>query len=77
MIYQKNVMGFGNGNMGAVNGARPDGSMDLTSPQSEEFWVGITYGLAANMIQEVWLFNLKNIWVKISVVEIFGLSPFS
>ena len=39
--------------MGAINGTRPDGSMDLTSPQSEEFWTGVTYALGATMIQEV------------------------
>ena len=46
-------MGFENGNMGAINGTRPDGKMDMSSVQSEEFWVGVTYALAANMIQEV------------------------
>jgi uncharacterized protein (DUF608 family) len=44
---------FEDGNMGAINGTRPDGSKDISSCQSEEFWVGVTYGLAANMIQEV------------------------
>ncbi|CAL1530739.1 unnamed protein product [Lymnaea stagnalis] len=51
-IFKNNVMGFQNGYMGAINGTRPDGKMDLSSPQSEEFWVGITYALAATMIQE-------------------------
>lgn len=46
-------MMFEGGNMGAINGTRPDGSKDISSCQSEEFWVGVTYGLAANMIQEV------------------------
>jgi len=46
-------MGFENGNMGAINGTRPNGKKDLSSIQSEEFWVGVTYALAANMIQEV------------------------
>lgn len=50
-IYNNNVMKYGNGNMGAINGTKPDGSKDLSSPQSEEFWTGVTYALAANMIQ--------------------------
>ncbi|KAK3608169.1 hypothetical protein CHS0354_034127 [Potamilus streckersoni] len=49
-IFQVNVKGFGNGNMGAINGARPDGKKDISSCQSEEFWVGVTYGLASQMI---------------------------
>ncbi|KAJ8304380.1 hypothetical protein KUTeg_017963 [Tegillarca granosa] len=51
-IYKNNVMGFGNGNMGAINGTRPNGDKDISSVQSEEFWVGVSYGLAATMIQE-------------------------
>jgi len=39
--------------MGAINGMRPDGSKDVTSPQSDEFWTGVTYAVAAEMIQEV------------------------
>ena len=39
--------------MGAVNGARPDGSIDITSIQSEEFWTGVTYSVAAVMIHQV------------------------
>ncbi|PVD19748.1 hypothetical protein C0Q70_20239 [Pomacea canaliculata] len=50
-IYENNVLKFGNGNMGAINGTTPAGIKDLSSPQSEEFWTGITYALAANMIQ--------------------------
>lgn len=51
-IFDNNVMKFANGNMGAINGTRPDGKKDISSCQSEEFWVGVTYGLAAQMIQE-------------------------
>lgn len=51
-IFKNNVMGFENGNMGAINGTRPDGKKDISSCQAEEFWVGVTYALAANMIQE-------------------------
>ena len=36
--------------MGAVNGTRPDGTVDASSEQSAEVWVGTTYALAAFMI---------------------------
>lgn len=39
--------------MGAVNGMQPHGVPDRTSVQSDEVWVGVVYGLAATMIQEV------------------------
>ena len=52
-VYDFNVMQFHQGTMGAVNGMRPNGKKDLTSMQSEEVWTGITYALAASMIQEV------------------------
>ncbi|XP_041367827.1 non-lysosomal glucosylceramidase-like [Gigantopelta aegis] len=51
-VFENNVMMFSNGNMGAINGTRPDGKKDISSCQSEEFWVGITYSVAASMIQE-------------------------
>ena len=49
-IYARNVAGFADGRMGAVNGTRPDGSVDESSEQSAEVWVGTTYALAAFMI---------------------------
>jgi non-lysosomal glucosylceramidase len=49
-VYQSNVLGFGSGDMGAVNGIRPDGSIDESSEQSAESWTGTTYALAAFMI---------------------------
>jgi non-lysosomal glucosylceramidase len=49
-IHAHNVRGFGGGRMGAVNGMRPDGSVDTSSEQSAEVWVGTTYALAAFMI---------------------------
>ncbi|XP_064607909.1 non-lysosomal glucosylceramidase-like [Liolophura sinensis] len=52
VIYETNVMSFANGKMGAINGMRPNGKKDLSSVQSDEFWVGTTYALAATMIQE-------------------------
>ncbi|XP_014087566.1 non-lysosomal glucosylceramidase isoform X1 [Bactrocera oleae] len=57
-VYQHNVMGFNGGNMGAVNGfivnADPEkpGHVDYTTLQSEEVWPGVTFALAATMIQE-------------------------
>jgi len=58
-IHRRNVCGFQGGRMGAVNGTRPDGSVDRSSEQSAEVWVGTTYALAAFMIgrglaQEGW-----------------------
>jgi non-lysosomal glucosylceramidase len=49
-VYELNVLGFGGGDMGAVNGMNPDGSIDESSEQSAESWVGTTYALAAFMI---------------------------
>lgn len=52
--------------MGAVNGfvlnSNPDkpGHPDSTTIQSEEVWTGVTYGLAATMIQEVKFYFLWN-----------------
>lgn len=51
-IFKHNVLPFAGGTMGAINGMRPNGSKDITSPQSDEFWTGVTYAVAAEMIQE-------------------------
>ncbi|XP_068244667.1 non-lysosomal glucosylceramidase [Palaemon carinicauda] len=51
-LYEFNVLRFNNGEMGAVNGMNPDGSIDRYTMQSEEMWVGVTYALAATMIFE-------------------------
>jgi non-lysosomal glucosylceramidase len=51
-IYENNVQSFCNGRMGAVNGFI-DGAADKFTIQSEEVWTGVTYALAASMIQEV------------------------
>lgn len=51
-IFEYNVLRFHNGRMGAVNGMRPDGKVDTSSVQAEEVWTGITYAVAASMIQE-------------------------
>ena len=52
-IFEFNVMKYGKGRMGSVNGMRPNGTVDITSMQSEEMWVGTTCGLASLMIHEV------------------------
>jgi non-lysosomal glucosylceramidase len=49
-IYARNVLGFAGGVMGAVNGTRPDGTVDLSSEQSQEVWTGTVYSLAAFML---------------------------
>jgi non-lysosomal glucosylceramidase len=58
-IHRLNVCAFAGGTMGAVNGMRPDGTIDTSSEQSKEVWVGTTYALAAFMLgrgltQEGW-----------------------
>lgn len=52
IVYDNNVASFCNGTRGAVNGFKLKGVVDDTTLQSEEVWTGVTYGLAACMIQE-------------------------
>jgi non-lysosomal glucosylceramidase len=49
-VYGLNVEAFGDGRLGAVNGMRPDGTIDRSSEQSQEVWTGTSYALAAFMI---------------------------
>lgn len=51
-IYEKNVCGFRSGEMGAVNGMNPDGTIDMYTIQSEETWTGVSYSLGATLISE-------------------------
>ncbi|GAB2278187.1 hypothetical protein Dimus_012880 [Dionaea muscipula] len=51
-IFEFNVLKIKDGRRGAVNGMLPDGTLDLSSMQSREIWTGVTYALAATMIQE-------------------------
>jgi non-lysosomal glucosylceramidase len=46
-------MKYGDGKLGAVNGMRPDGSVDLSNFESEEVWIGVTNSLASLMVYEV------------------------
>ena len=50
VVFERNVLGFGDGGMGAVNGMRPDGTVDASSEQSQEVWTGTTFALAAFMV---------------------------
>ena len=59
-------MGFHNGNIGAANGfivnsSDPEkpGHVDSSIIQSEEVWTGVTFALAATMIQEVSNLQIK------------------
>lgn len=51
-VYNYNVLKVKDGKRGAVNGMLPDGGVDLSSMQSREIWSGVTYAVAATMIQE-------------------------
>jgi non-lysosomal glucosylceramidase len=51
-IYDFNVRKFANGEMGAVNGIAPDGSIVQTNEQVQEVWTGTTFGLAGLMLSE-------------------------
>jgi non-lysosomal glucosylceramidase len=51
-IYNFNVMKFANGEMGAVNGMAPDGSIITSNEQVQEVWTGTTFGVAALMLSD-------------------------
>ncbi|GAB2283921.1 hypothetical protein Dimus_018403 [Dionaea muscipula] len=51
-IFEFNVLKINGGQRGAVNGIFPDGTLDQSSMHSREIWAGVTYSLAASMIQE-------------------------
>lgn len=51
-VFKYNVMKVKDGKRGAVNGMLPDGKVDMSSMQSREIWSGVTYAVAATMIQE-------------------------
>jgi len=48
-VFEKNVLGFGNGRLGAVNGRTAAGTQ-LFSQQGDEVWVGTAYAFASNLI---------------------------
>ena len=52
-VFDNNVMKFGGGRMGAVNGFRADrDAKDACCIQSQEVWTGTVYSLAAHMMVE-------------------------
>ncbi|HUK24921.1 MAG TPA: non-lysosomal glucosylceramidase [Terriglobales bacterium] len=51
-IYDFNVMKFANGQMGAVNGIAPDGSLMQANQQVQEVWLGATFSVAALMLAD-------------------------
>ncbi|RLM62313.1 non-lysosomal glucosylceramidase-like [Panicum miliaceum] len=51
-VLDYNVMRVKGGVVRAVNGMRPDGSVDASSTQSKEVWPGVTYAVAAAMVHE-------------------------
>ncbi|GFY88591.1 beta-glucosidase, GBA2 type family protein [Actinidia rufa] len=51
-IYNYNVLKYKDGRRGAMNGMLPTGEVDMTAMQSREIWPGVTYAVAATMIQE-------------------------
>lgn len=51
-VLDYNVMRVKGGAVGAVNGMRPDGGIDMSSTQSKEIWSGTTYAVAAAMVHE-------------------------
>ncbi|VDM37615.1 unnamed protein product [Toxocara canis] len=51
-IYNYNVLRFAGGRLGAVNGMRKDGTVDRNYIQADEMWTGVTYALAAFLIQQ-------------------------
>lgn len=51
-IFDNNVSLFCKGKLGAANGFKPSGVIDGITIQSIEVWTGVTYALAACMLQE-------------------------
>ena len=51
-IYEFNVMKFGDGDMGALNGMGADGHVQTDNEQIQEVWVGTTFGLCGEMVAE-------------------------
>jgi non-lysosomal glucosylceramidase len=50
-IFDYNVMKFGGGDMGAVNGIGADGRLITTNEQVQEVWTGTTFSLAALLLE--------------------------
>jgi non-lysosomal glucosylceramidase len=52
-VYDNNVIAFGGGKLGAVNGMTSSGQLETVSMQSEEVWTGVTHALASTLMMEV------------------------
>ena len=51
-VFEYNVLKFNKGEMGALNGMGADGKMLTENEQTQEVWVGTTFGLASEMIAD-------------------------
>ncbi|MFZ0969928.1 MAG: non-lysosomal glucosylceramidase [Candidatus Acidiferrales bacterium] len=51
-IFDFNVMKFGGGNFGAVNGIAADGTLLTSNEQVQEVWTGTTFSVAALMLDD-------------------------
>jgi len=51
-IYDYNVMKFGHGEMGAINGIGKIGELLHGNNPVEEVWAGTTFGVASHMLSE-------------------------
>ncbi|MGZ4816516.1 MAG: GH116 family glycosyl hydrolase [Terriglobales bacterium] len=51
-VYEYNVLKFNNGEMGALNGMGADGKILTENEQTQEVWVGTTFGVASEMIAD-------------------------
>jgi non-lysosomal glucosylceramidase len=51
-VYDNNVMKFGNGRMGALNGISANGEIMNDNEQLQEVWIGTTFSVASEMIFE-------------------------
>ncbi|KAH7663808.1 Glucosylceramidase protein [Dioscorea alata] len=51
-VFDFNVLKVKEGKVGAVNGIKPDGNLNDAFLQAKEIWTGVTYAVAASMIQE-------------------------
>jgi len=51
-IFDNNVMKFGKGEMGVVNGIGADGAIIRTNEQVQEVWIGTTFSVAALMLAD-------------------------
>jgi non-lysosomal glucosylceramidase len=50
-VYEYNVMKLANGTMGALNGISANGELLKDDEQTEEVWSGVTFAVAAMMLQ--------------------------